>query len=39
MVEGSPAEKYLFTPENINEFVNKIEGLISQSGMASWMLR
>jgi glycosyltransferase involved in cell wall biosynthesis len=31
IVEGSPAEKYLFTPENIDEFVDKIEKLLSQS--------
>jgi glycosyltransferase involved in cell wall biosynthesis len=24
IVEGSPAEEYLFTPENISEFVNKV---------------
>jgi glycosyltransferase involved in cell wall biosynthesis len=31
IVKGSPAEKYLFTSENINEFVDKIEMLLSQS--------
>jgi glycosyltransferase involved in cell wall biosynthesis len=31
IVEGSPAEKYLFRPENIDEFVDKIEKLLSQS--------
>jgi glycosyltransferase involved in cell wall biosynthesis len=31
IIEGSPAEKYLFTPENIDEFIDKIESLLSQS--------
>ena len=31
MVRGSPAEEYLFTPGNIDEFVGKMEMLLSQS--------
>jgi glycosyltransferase involved in cell wall biosynthesis len=31
IVEGSQAEEYLFTPSDVEEFVNKIESLLSQS--------
>jgi glycosyltransferase involved in cell wall biosynthesis len=31
IVEGSPAEEYLFTPSDVEEFVDKIESLLSQS--------
>jgi glycosyltransferase involved in cell wall biosynthesis len=31
IVEGSPAEEYLFTPGDVEEFVDKIESLLSQS--------
>jgi glycosyltransferase involved in cell wall biosynthesis len=31
IVEGSPAEEYLFTPGDVNEFVDKIEALLSLS--------
>jgi len=31
IVRGTPAEEYLFTSGNINEFLNKIEMLLSQS--------
>jgi glycosyltransferase involved in cell wall biosynthesis len=30
IVEGSPAEEYLFTPGDVNEFVDKIEAILSQ---------
>ena len=31
IVKGTPAEEYLFTPGNIDEFVDRIEALTSQS--------
>jgi glycosyltransferase involved in cell wall biosynthesis len=31
IVRGSPAEEYLFMPGNINELVDKVEGLLSLS--------
>jgi glycosyltransferase involved in cell wall biosynthesis len=31
MISGSPAEEYLFTPGDINEFIDRIEKLLSQS--------
>jgi glycosyltransferase involved in cell wall biosynthesis len=30
IVRGSPAEEYLFTPGDVNEFVDKIEAILSQ---------
>jgi glycosyltransferase involved in cell wall biosynthesis len=30
MISGSPAEEYLFTPGDINEFIDRIEKLLSQ---------
>jgi glycosyltransferase involved in cell wall biosynthesis len=30
IIRGSPAEEYLFTPGDTNEFIDKIEGLLSQ---------
>jgi glycosyltransferase involved in cell wall biosynthesis len=30
IVGGSPAEEYLFTPGDVNEFVDKIEAILSQ---------
>jgi glycosyltransferase involved in cell wall biosynthesis len=31
IIKGSPAEEYLFTPGDINEFIDRIEKLLSQS--------
>jgi len=31
IIRGSPAEEYLFTPGDINEFIDRIEKLLSQS--------
>jgi glycosyltransferase involved in cell wall biosynthesis len=31
IIRGSPAEEHLFTPGDINEFIDKIEKLLSQS--------
>jgi glycosyltransferase involved in cell wall biosynthesis len=31
VVAGSPAEEYLFTPGDVNEFMNKIEAVLTQS--------
>jgi glycosyltransferase involved in cell wall biosynthesis len=31
IIRGSPAEEYLFTPGDINEFIDSIEKLLSQS--------
>jgi glycogen synthase len=31
VVAGSPAEEYLFTPGNANEFMDKIEAALTQS--------
>jgi glycosyltransferase involved in cell wall biosynthesis len=31
IIKGSPAEEYLFTPGDINEFIDEIEKLLSQS--------
>jgi glycosyltransferase involved in cell wall biosynthesis len=31
IVKGTPAEEYLFTPGNIDEFIDKVEMLLSQS--------
>ena len=30
IVGGSPAEEYLFTPSDVNEFVDKVEAILSQ---------
>jgi glycosyltransferase involved in cell wall biosynthesis len=31
IIRGSPAEEYLFTPGDTNEFIDRIEKLLSQS--------